>query len=848
MELSKIFHVKSEFNPADCGTRPGVVKNEDIGPSSTWSSGYDWMKQDMDWAIEQQIIKPAADMKVSKDSENDYMKGLMFESRVPEELTGGHIVNPSRVNLLETRANFSNYLILPTRYAFPKVVRILGLVMRFLTKFCKWSFKCNLMKQGVKFSAFNCVPSREFLTLNMPDSDNIDSEDEHISLALNYLFKKGSAEVREFNSKTYIKKHTIEKNGILLSRSRMVDGLNFQDIGELKVDLGSLGLKVNVPVLDRYSPLSLSIALHVHWKLAPHRGMETQHRVSLEHVDIIKGMQVFKELTTECIVCKKKRKKFLEVEMSGQHQNRLLVAPPFYCSIVDLFGPFKVYVPGREANTRSTSSLSVNVWGMIAVCPTSRNINLQVIETSEAQGVVDGFTRLSCEVGTPKYVFGDKDTAFEAAFPDMELTLRNLQGRLYREFEIEFSTCPVGGHNVHGHVERVIKSVKESLDDCGLKRKRIHATGLQTIFKIVENNYNNLPIGYHYDRDQDNTPVLKMITPNMLKMCRINSRALDGGIKIPRTGKDMMNRVEEVYEAWFKIFREVVVPKIMFRPKWYNSDRDLKEEDLVYFKKEADNDFDNNWTIGKIDQLERSRSDNKVRRVIVKYRNASENFDRKTDRTVRKLVKIFSIDEFQVQDDLTELEKRIENSRKARLRREAVSDEDHTVEQTGSLNEVVDVDSEEENGQESHAAGGKVAGVTLYRTGLSDTRQGNDQVLTSCQGVQEMSPVPQLQEDEPPFQMVRDGGRIPCSCCCDSHHKLTLHTMGPVSHPATLLPRWHCMMVKSPMDMRVKHFTGEIGKCDHHLNMLESAMMYEEDLLHEGELRSLIDLCEVARG
>lgn len=25
-------------------------------------------------------------------------------------------------------------------------------------------------------------------------------------------------------------------------------------------------------------------------------------------------------------------------------------------------------------------------------------------------------------------------------------------------------------------------------------------------------------------------------------------------------------------------------------------------------------------------------------------------------------------------------------------------------------------------------------------------------------------------------------------------------------------------------------------------------MMYEEDLLHEGELRSLIDLCEVARG
>ena len=102
--------------------------------------------------------------------------------------------------------------------------------------------------------------------------------------------------------------------------------------------------------------------------------------------------------------------------------------------------------------------------------------------------------------------------------------MRNLGGSLYKEFGIDFVTCPVGGHNCHGHVERVIKSVKESLDDCGLKNKRIHATGLQTLFKIIENNYNNLPIGYHYDRDQDNTAALKIITPNMLKMCRINSR------------------------------------------------------------------------------------------------------------------------------------------------------------------------------------------------------------------------------------------------------------------------------------------------------------------------------------
>ena len=62
----------------------------------------------------------------------------------------------------------------------------------------------------------------------------------------------------------------------------------------------------------------------------------------------------------------------------------------------------------------------------------------------------------------------------------------------------------MGGHNVHGHVERVIKSVQELLKDGGLKQQRLHATGLQTLLKLVENNYNSLPIGYSYDRSCSN--------------------------------------------------------------------------------------------------------------------------------------------------------------------------------------------------------------------------------------------------------------------------------------------------------------------------------------------------------
>ena len=97
------------------------------------------------------------------------------------------------------------------------------------------------------------------------------STDEYISMALKYLFRKGTAEVKEFN------------DGILYSKNRAVAELDCIHTSELNINLGSLGIKFHAPYLDRYSPLSYSITWHVHWKLASHRGVETHNRIALEY-------------------------------------------------------------------------------------------------------------------------------------------------------------------------------------------------------------------------------------------------------------------------------------------------------------------------------------------------------------------------------------------------------------------------------------------------------------------------------------------------------------------------------------------------------------------------------------
>ena len=98
-----------------------------------------------------------------------------------------------------------------------------------------------------------------------------------------------------------------------------------------------------------------------------------------------------------------------------------------------------------------------------------------------------------------------------------------------------------------------------------------------------------------------------------------------------------------------------------------------------------------------------------------------------TERSARKLVKLFSVDEFQIQDDLTELQKRIE-----RLQSEHGLPLNSNV--PGEGNNIVGEPEPTLNAEASGPA--------------TNTRSR----------------------------------RANCNCCCKSHCDLSFHTMGPSSH------------------------------------------------------------------
>ena len=262
-----------------------------------------------------------------------------------------------------------------------------------------------------------------------------------------------------------------------------------------------------------------------------------------------------------------------------------------------------------------------------------------------------------CESRVLRVLLCDEDSAVVKALREVEYDIRTLEHKLMTEFGTSFKVVPVSGHNMNGLVERAIRTIQDTMEESGIKKTKLTATGLQTACKLIENQMNNLPLGFKKSRDADNSEIFKIITPNMLKHGRNNSRSLDGPVRLPGYLTEMAQRVNDVYQAWFRIWSTVAVPKLAHRTKWFSQERNLEVGDIIYFQKDSSG-LDCHWTTGMVEETIEGR-DGLVREVVVRYRNATEGFDRFTNRAARSCVRLHNMDDNNLQDDLHELTERL---------------------------------------------------------------------------------------------------------------------------------------------------------------------------------------------
>ena len=510
--------------------------------------------------------------------------------------------------------------------------------------------------------------------------------EEDLSAALTYLYTKATMEIYKFVPKKIIEKEGIESEGILYAKTRILEGQELRVMGELDemLDLESFtGVKFKVPLLEKHSPLAICIAFHIHNNVAPHKGSESVYRISLQHAKVINGKSLYLAVEEDCIRCKILKKKYLEQMMGPLADSQISISPVFYFSLLDLWGPIRTYCPGYERTGYTRGSVAYakhyEVYFMVVACVVTGAVNVQVVEKKDTGAILDGLSRFFNECCVPKVMLPDADGALMEALRDGIIELSNLEGTLSVEHGIHFEPCLPQGHWEHGRVERRIRMLQESLDRSGLKGTRCHATGLQTIAKAIERQVNDVPLGL-LEQSTRSGNVLRILTPNMLKMNTRSDRAPKGLLTIPGHASDLIKNVEKGFKLWFQVWNDVYLPRAAEYKKWHGQKENLCVGDIVLFKLK-DSVLASTWKIGKVDAVDIGR-DGLVRGADISYKIVEMGRDdvrhMVVQRPVRQIVKLFHLNDTTLLSDISKVRKATEDiiNKKNRSTEDAAKDSD----------------------------------------------------------------------------------------------------------------------------------------------------------------------------
>ena len=197
--------------------------------------------------------------------------------------------------------------------------------------------------------------------------------------------------------------------------------------------------------------------------------------------------------------------------------------------------------------------------------------------------------------------------------------------------------------------------LQQTLEKSELRNSACTTSGWQTVAKLIEHEVNSVPIGYYHHQTGANSSLLRILSPNSLKMMTKSDRAPAGLFSIPDTPMDVSNIIEAKYFSWYQIWNNLYVPLLLDKPKWHDSKENLKINDVVYFKL-TESEMSSKWRVGIIENVKFGR-DGFVREVTVSYKDVSSDdaedwFSRTVERPVRNMVQLFHLEDTSLMDDL----------------------------------------------------------------------------------------------------------------------------------------------------------------------------------------------------
>ena len=643
------YHVASDDNVADLGTRP--VELEEIGPESDWIRGRPWMSGPRDNFPLRDVSRVSLDAEEARIAAREVKIGEMSTHSTSEVL-----------DKIKQRYDFSRYIVDPCNASWPKALNVLAAVFRFVSK-----LQAAVQRRKEGNPVTHLPPHLQVVHITAEERQG----------AERYFFRKASEEVKKFMRKADYETCTIEKDGILYYKSRVLDGQVIEDHDGILGDVKPLHFVR--PVADRHSPVSYSIMRHIHDDVAHHMNVAVMLRESRELCFIFRGRDLAIEISALCNRCKKAKAETVENEMSKQHPSTLRVGAAFSNVQIDMAGP---WFAECEHSCRST----VKVWALVFKDPATCAVAAYAMPASNSAGFVQAYNRHAFRHGHPVKVYVDAGSQLLKACEQAEMSWLEISHLISAHYGVgfDYEVCPPHAHYFHGAVERSIKEIKRIFNNM-FKGLKLHLLAFETAFSFCCNSLNNLPISL--GSRTDNLGHRDVLTPNRLILGRNNKRSPDSLTQVPSNSR-LAEQLQEVERSWWKLWASEKLVDFVPQPaKWPRTNNNVAVGMVVIFPmaKPKSPIGEVIWKYGKVAEILPS-SDDLARRVKISYQNYKEEVWRSVTRSTREVAVIHTEDDLEffkmMREEAAKLEKEVFVPRQAWQglpHEEEADEEDHVV-------------------------------------------------------------------------------------------------------------------------------------------------------------------------
>lgn len=339
-----------------------------------------------------------------------------------------------------------------------------------------------------------------------------------------------------------------------------------------------------------------------------------------------------RQFTKGCVVCLRSAGITSQQLMADLPMARVRPARPFVKTGIDLAGPFAVRLTEQlNMATRSRSILEQDLKGYVVVfvCMVTRAVHLEAVMAISADAFLAAYKRFVARRGHCEFIYSDNGTNFVAANKELKLAVNTWQNSSIQDYCNFHGTVwtfitPSAPHQ-GGLWEAAVKQMKVHLHKVMGPQKYTYE-GISTLVAGIEACMNSRPICAMSDDPED----LIALTPahfiigEPLKLPLPEERE-----EYPRTAITLYKRMQVQIQSFWRRWHNEYLSSLLSRPKWRESQANIKIGDLVLIKSE--NLAPTYWAMGRVQEVKVS-DDGRVRSAKIAVVGGS------LDRPIQKLI------------------------------------------------------------------------------------------------------------------------------------------------------------------------------------------------------------------